>query len=97
MISRRFGDGGWKAACSSAPPPLHVYDTESEAARWHPLPRIVLRPTPPGPTMVVIPEHGFGGDYVGDDPTDPARQNERRISSPGMIGRFNLSVDARLS
>ena len=87
MITRDFGHGGYAAGCASNPPPLHVYDTESEAANWHPLPRIYLRPTPPGPLMVQIPAPG---GFAGDDPTDPTQQTVPRIPTLGMVGRFHV-------
>lgn len=68
-----------------APPPIHVYDPEAEAAAWHPLTRPVLRPTPPGPEMIRIP---IAAPF-GDDPTDPAAQTIPRIPTHGMIGRLN--------
>jgi hypothetical protein len=90
MISREFGNGGWAAGCSNAPPPLHVYDTESEAAQWYPPVRPALFPQPPGPIMVKIPSPVGGGEQLGDDPTDPARQSRKRFTCNGMIGRLNV-------
>lgn len=84
MITRQFGDGGWRAGCANAPPPLHVVDDNGQ--NWCPLPRVVLRPTPPGPTMIYVPVVA----PFGDDPTDPAAQTELRIGTGGMIGRFNI-------
>jgi hypothetical protein len=86
MITRQFGDGGWAAGCAAAPPPLHVYDTESAAANWFPLPRPALRSTPPGPALVAIP---IAAPF-GDDPTDPTMQTAPRQQTTGMIGRFRV-------
>lgn len=88
MITREFGDGGYCAAGAGNPPPLHVRDTESMAANWHPLPRPYLQPTPPGPVMVRIPH--LPADELGEDPTDPARCHGPRIPTAGMASRFNL-------
>jgi len=93
MITRDFGDGGWKACAPGNPPPLHVADTESAMANWHPLPRPFLYPTHPGPTMVLVP--GPAGNDVGEDPTDPARQLRPRIATAGMIGRLNVHAGDR--
>lgn len=84
-FTRELGDGGWKAACEGAPPPLHVYDTEHEAANWFPLPRPVLVPQHPGPVMVHIPVPA----PFGDDPLDPTAQTEPRVATGGMVGRLN--------
>ena len=86
MISRNFHDLGWAAGCAQAPPPLHVYDTQSIAAAWHPLPRVTLLPQHPGPEMVKVPAPG---GFAGDDPTDPAGQTIPRISTMGMCGRLH--------
>lgn len=86
MITRPFGHGGWAAGCAGAPPPLHVYDTDSEYANWHPLQRPALRPTPPGPVMVTIPQAA----PFGDDPTDRLAQTEPRQQTTGMIGRIGV-------
>lgn len=88
MITRDFGDGGWKAAGEGNPPPLHVRDTESHAANWFPLARVVLAPQPPGPVMVRIPS--LPADAYGEDPTDPARCHTPRQPTAGMQGRLNL-------
>jgi len=96
MISRDFGDGGWAAGPHGNPPPLHVYDTESEMANWHPYVRPVLRPTVPGPVMVTAATLGGAGSQLGDDPTDPARQDQPRIPTTGMIGRFHAQVRASI-
>jgi len=93
VLTRDFGDGGWKAAGAGNPPPLHVRDTESAAANWYPLPRVFLRPQPPGPTMVLIP--GLPPDELGEDPTDPARCHTARLPSAGMIGRLNIHAGRR--
>lgn len=93
MFTRALGDGGWAAGYAGAPPPLHVYDTESQAANWHPLQRPYLRPTPPGPTMVLIPQPG--GAALGDDPTDPTAQTRPRYRCAGMIGWLNGKGDQR--
>jgi hypothetical protein len=93
MLSRDFGNGGWAAGCASAPPPLHVYDTESVAANWYPYQRPDMLPLPPGPVMVAIPSP-VGSPDVGDDPTDPARQSVKRFTCNGMAGRFNIAGGA---
>ena len=93
MLTRDFGDGGWKAAGAGNPPPLHVRDTESAAANWYPLPRVFLRPQSSGPTMVLIP--GLPPDELGEDPTDPARCHTARQPSAGMIGRLNIHAGRR--
>lgn len=88
-FTRGMGDGGWAAGCEGAPPPLHVYDTESEAARWYPLPRPALyRGAHPGPQIIHIP---VPAPY-GDDPLDPSAQTQRRIPTTGMIGRLHAEV-----
>jgi len=92
MISRDWGTGGWAPGCQDAPPPLHVYDTESIAANWYPYVRPVLFPTPPGPIAVTVPTP-MGAD-LGDDPTDPARQSVPRMATNGMVGRFNTGGGA---
>lgn len=85
MITRDFGDGGWAAGGQFNPPPLHVYDTESEYAAWHPLQRPALPAQPPGPAYIFdIPSSPFG-----DDPTDPSAQTVPRIPTRGMIGRLH--------
>jgi hypothetical protein len=84
---------GYAAACQSAPPPLHVYDTEQVHANWHPLRRPVLAATPPGPVIVVAPMNP--ADLYGDDPTDPGRQCAPRAATPGMIARLNINVGSR--
>lgn len=86
MITREFGHGGWAAGCAGAPPPLDVYDTDSEYANWHPLARPQLHPTPPGPVMVTIP---IAAPF-GDDPTDRLAQTEPRQPTAGMIGRRDV-------
>lgn len=88
MISRDFTNNGYAAGCAGMPPPLHVYDTDSIMANWHPLPRIIMRPTPPGPVMVQIPTPA--GAALGDDPTDPTAQTYPRIRTNGMIGWLNI-------
>jgi hypothetical protein len=93
MITRDFGDGGWKAAGEGNPPPLHVRDTESAAANWFPLPRVFLRPQPPGPVMVKIPT--LPPDELGEDPTDPARCHNARQPTPGMQARLNIHAGRR--
>ena len=87
MFTRALGDGGWAASCAGMPPPLHVYDTESIAAAWHPLERPDIRPTPPGPIMVLIPQPA--GTELGDDPTNPAAQTAPRKQCAGMVGWLN--------
>lgn len=87
MITRDFGDGGWAAGCENSPPPLHVYDTESQAANWYPYERPRIRQTHPGPTMVHIPQAA----PFGDDPTDPASQTIPRARFTGMIGRAGVN------
>ena len=67
---------------------MHVYDHESEAAAWHPLPRPYLRDQPAGPVMVRIPIVA----PFGDDPTNPAEQTEPRLPTGGMIGRLNAGA-----
>ena len=92
MITRAFGDGGWAAGCENNPPPLHVYDTESEAANWYPYERPYLFPTPGGPAHVFrIPAGVFG-----DDPTNPAAQTKPRLATMGMIGRFHAAGSVSL-
>lgn len=83
MISRGFG-GDYKAACEGAPPPLHVTSGNPQGA-WYPLPRIVLRPQPPGPQQIMIPVVA----PFGDDPLDPTAQTVPRIGTSGMIGWLN--------
>lgn len=90
VLSRDFGNGGWAAGCASAPPPLHVYDTESMAANWYPYERPVLFPQDPGPVMVAIPSPVGSGEELGDDPTDLARQSVKRFTCNGMIDRLNI-------
>jgi hypothetical protein len=87
-IRRPLNDAGYAAGCQYNPPPLHVYDTQSEAANWHPLPRPFLRGTPPGPFMVRIP---LAAPW-GDDPVDPANQTMPRVKTNGMVGRLNFGV-----
>lgn len=89
VLNRDFGNGGYAAGCASAPPPLHVYDTESEAANWYPYERPVMFPTP-GMVLVPIPSPVGSGEQLGDDPTDPSRQSKRRFTCNGMVGRFNV-------
>lgn len=93
MLTRDFGDGGWKAAGQHNPPPLHVRDTESAAANWFPLPRMALAPQPPGPLLVNIPT--LPADVYGEDPTDPARCHTARQPTAGMQGRLNLHAGGR--
>ena len=93
MITRQFGDGGWKACAPGNPPPLHVADTESAMANWHPLPRPFLLPTHPGPLMVLIP--GLPGNLLGEDPTDPGAQLRPRVATPGMQARLNVTAGSR--
>lgn len=88
MMMRPLGHGGYAAGCQNNPPPLHVYDTDSEAANWHPLPRPFLRPTPPGPTMVRQP---LAAPF-GDDPIDKANQTMPRVLTNGMVARLNVGV-----
>lgn len=88
MITRDFGDGGWKAAGCGNPPPLHVRDTESLAANWHPYTRPHLAPQHPGPLMVVIPH--LPPDALGEDPTDPARCHGARQATPGIAARLDI-------
>jgi hypothetical protein len=89
MMTRDLGDGGWGAACAGMPPPLHVTD-DNPQARWYPLARPYLRPTPPGPFMVRIPIVA----PFGDDPTNPHAQTPgmARIACPGMIARLNFGL-----
>jgi len=87
MITREFGDGGYAAGCANAPPPLHVYDTESERANWYPYERPYFRAVNPGPVAVLIPQPA--GNALGDDPTDPSAQTYRRYTTTGMIGRLH--------
>lgn len=68
-----------------APPPLHVYDPAAEHAAWHPLQRLVIRPTPPGPVMIHIPVAA----PFGEDPSDPNMQTVPRVATAGMVGRLN--------
>ncbi len=91
MISREFGNGGWKATCANNPPPLHVSDTESAAAQWWPLPRPALFPQHGGPHMVTIPAPG---GFAGDDPTDPTAQTIPRVPTIGMVGRLHVTGNA---
>lgn len=93
MITREFGDGGWKAAAPGNPPPLHVADTESAAANWHPLDRPRLMPTHPGPVLVLIP--GLPANLLGEDPTDPGACLRPRAATAGMIGRLNIHAGDR--
>lgn len=84
MISRPF-DSTWAAGCAGAPPPLDIRD-DNPQSRWYPLPRPYLRATPSGPAQILVPS----GPPVGDDPTDPSAQTERRIPTFGMIGRVDM-------
>ena len=93
MLTRDFGDGGWKAAGRHNPPPLHVRDTESAAANWYPLRRPALAPTPPGPVLVRIP--ALPPDELGEDPTDAARCHTARQPTAGMQGRLNIYAGRR--
>jgi hypothetical protein len=93
MITRDFGDGGWKAAGRHNPPPLHVRDTESAAANWFPLVRPRLAPQHPGPVLVRIP--GLPADELGEDPTDPARCHTARQPTAGMQARLNIHAGRR--
>lgn len=92
MITRDFGDGGWKACAPGNPPPLHVADTQSLAANWYPYKRPLLFPQHPGPVLVEIP--GLPADELGEDPTDPARQHRPRQASTGIAARLNVRVSA---
>ena len=92
-MTRDFGDGGWKACAPGNPPPLHVADTESAMANWHPLARPRLFPTHPGPLMVLIP--GLPANLLGEDPTDPARQLAPRQATAGMNARLNVHIGTR--
>ena len=93
MISRDQGSG-YQPACQHAPPPLNVYDSDAEQARWHPLPRPHgMRPHHPGPVMVTVPQNDC--DLFGDDPTDPARQFTARVPTAGMVGRLNIVIGNR--
>lgn len=87
MITRDFGHGGWAAGCAGNPPPLDVYDTDSEYANWHPYTRPELFPQHPGPVMAVIP---IAAPF-GDDPTDRLAQTEPRMQTAGMIGRRDVT------
>lgn len=93
MVSRCFCDIGYRHTSDGAPPPLHVADSETAHARWFPLRRPFLAPQHPGPVHVRIPAPA--GAALGDDPTDPAAQTERRASTTGMIGRLNITVAGR--
>lgn len=93
MITREFGDGGWCAAGAGNPPPLHVRDTESLAANWHPLPRPYLLAQHGGPRMVTIPH--LPPDELGEDPTDPGRCHRPRVASAGMVARLNVTPGSR--
>lgn len=85
MITRRFGQPGPVATIKGAPPPLHVYDADTQAANWYPYARPALRTQPDGPRWIFqIPTSAFG-----DDPTDPGQQTKPRIATMGMIGRFH--------
>lgn len=84
---------GYEHTCDGAPPPLHVADSGTALARWHPLPRPVMAPQDLGPWHVRIPAPA--GAALGDDPTDPAAQTMSRASTTGMIGRLNLAVAGR--
>lgn len=90
MISRNFGAGGPVETIKGAPPPLHVYEADSEQANWYPAPRPELRTQPDGPRYIFqIPTSAFG-----DDPTDPGQQTKPRIATMGMIGRFHAQTGA---
>lgn len=93
MITRDFSDIGYRHTCDGAPPPLHVVDSQSALARWYPLARPVMAPQHPGPIHVPIPIPQ--GSLLGDDPTDPAAQTRKRISTTGMIGRLNIAPASR--
>lgn len=85
MITRGFGSGGLVETVKGAPPPLHVYDADCEAANWHPYQRPAMVPQPLGPQWVFqIPTSTFG-----DDPTDVSQQTKPRIACMGMLGRFH--------
>lgn len=88
MFTRALGDGGWAAGCAGAPPPLHIYDTQSEAANWHPLERPEIMLTPPGPVLIQIPQPG--GAELGDDPLDPTAQTRPRFRCTGMISYLDV-------
>ena len=93
MITREFGDGGWKATGAGNPPPLHVRDTESLAAGWHPLPRPYLLAQPGGPVMVTIPH--LPADELGEDPTDPGRCHRPRQATGGLVARLDVRAGSR--
>lgn len=83
MITRDFS-GDWKAGCAASPPPLHVTPDNPQAS-WYPVPRMMLRPQPPGPELIRIPVVA----PFGDDPLDVTAQTIPRISTGGMIGWLN--------
>lgn len=85
-LTRDFGNGGWSAGCEGAPPPLHVYDHESEAAAWAPLPRPRIFPQHGGPQLIRIP---VVAPY-GDDPLDRSMQTLPRRQSTGMLSRLMM-------
>lgn len=86
MITREFGPA-WKAACISAPPPLHVYSPQAEHAAWHPLRPADVAPAVPGPVVVHIPAPA--GAALGEDPTDPASHSRPRWATRGMFARLH--------
>lgn len=96
MISRDFGRH-YRAAWDN-PPPLLTHDAGYEAANWHPLPSVpaAMPNQHAGPVMVVIP--AAGGNGLGDDPLDPARQTRRRFTcQPGLMAGFEIRVTGRAS
>jgi|SRR5215469_4133802 len=92
MITRSLGTAPWKAGCAGAPPGLDVVSDHPDG-NWHPLPRVVLFPQPPGPQAVRIPVAA----PVGDDPTSPAAQTEPRHATYGMIGWLNAAARVRVN
>ncbi len=95
MITRGFGNA-YHVHDWEAPPPLMTHDPRYEAANWHPLQpvREAMSAQHPGPVMVVIP--AAGGNGLGDDPTDPARQTYRRFAcNPGLMAGFHVRVSGK--
>jgi hypothetical protein len=92
-LTRDLGTGTY-GKCDEAPPPLHVYDLDTAAARWHPLPRPELRPPAPGSQLVTVQQSR--ADLIGDDPTDPNGQTVPRVATAGMIGYLNIRAGSNV-
>jgi hypothetical protein len=91
MITRDLGTAPWRATCAGAPPGLDV-QSDHGPANWYPLPRVVLRPHPPGPQRVEIPIAA----PLGDDPLNPAQQVKQRYATWGMIPWLDAQAKIRV-